>query len=117
MSQALTPMPMRLRIWQQNLNKSDRAHFDLINSPVHKNWDIILLQEPYIDTLGNTKANSRWHTVYPSSHLADNTIKRLVILVNVALDTNLWAQVPLEGSNDITVIQLSLPQGWVVIFK
>ena len=49
---------LSLHIWQQNLNKSDKAHYDLINTPLHKNWDILALQEPYIDTFGNTKANS-----------------------------------------------------------
>ena len=40
-----------------NLNKSDKAHYDLINTPLHKNWDILALQEPYINMLGNTKVN------------------------------------------------------------
>ena len=50
----------RLRIWQQNLNKSDKAQYDLNNSLIHNEWDIILLQEPYIDTLGGTRANHHW---------------------------------------------------------
>ncbi|KAF8463981.1 hypothetical protein JB92DRAFT_3297381 [Gautieria morchelliformis] len=43
----IEPLPKRLRIYQQNLNKTDKAHYDLINSPIHKDWDILLLQEPY----------------------------------------------------------------------
>ena len=111
MSYTLAPPPTRLRIWQQNLNKSDKVQFNLINAPLHKDWDIFLLQEPYIDNLGNTKATSRWHVIYPSSHLADDSACRTVILVNAVLDTNVWAQVPLEGSNDISVLQFWLPQG------
>src|SRR6266481_368946 len=111
MSRETEPNPARLRLWQQNLNKSDKAHFDLINSPVHRDWDLLLLQEPYIDMFGNTKANSKWHTLYPSLHLTDTASKRSVILVNAALDTNVWVQVPLKGTNDITVIQFQLPQG------
>ena len=117
MSYTLAPTPTRLRIWQQNLNKSDKAHFDLINLPLHKEWDVLLLQEPYIDGFGNTKATSRWHVIYPSSHIADSSKCRSVILVNALLDTNAWAQVPLEGSNDITVLQFHLLQGWVTIFN
>ena len=56
MSYTIEPLPTRLCIWQQNLNKSDKAHYDLINMPLHKNRDILALQEPYIDALGNTKA-------------------------------------------------------------
>ena len=88
MSYTTEPPPVRLCIWQQNLNKSDKAHFDLINVPLHKDWDILVLQEPYIDSFGNMKANLRWHVVYPSLHLTNNSTNRSVILVNAALDMN-----------------------------
>ena len=58
MSYTTEPPPPRLHIWQQNLNKSDKAQYDLINMPLHKSWDILALQEPYIDFFGNTKVNS-----------------------------------------------------------
>src|SRR6266481_4386627 len=117
MSRETEPNPARLRLWQQNLNQSDKAHFDLINSLVHNDWDLLLLQEPYIDMFGNTKVNSKWHTIYPSSHLTDNATNRSVILVNVALDSNSWAQLPFEGSNNVTVLQFSLPPGCLTIFN
>src|SRR6266481_5413885 len=117
MSRETEPNPARLRLWQQNLNKSDKAHFDLINSLVHNDWDLLLLQELYIDTFGNMKANSKWHTIYPSLHLTYNATNRSVILVNAALDPNSWAQLPCEGSNDVTVLQFSLPQGRLTIFN
>ena len=108
---------MRLKIWQQNLNKSDKAHFDLINLPVHKDWDLLLLQVLYIDKLGNTKATLKWHTVYPSSHLTDTSVTREVVLVNAAMDSNAWTQVPLEGSNDVVIIWFQLAQGQLFIFN
>ena len=37
--------------------------------------------------------------------------------MNAALDTNMWAQVPLEGSNDVTIIRFRLPQGQITIFN
>ncbi|KAI5990748.1 hypothetical protein EDD15DRAFT_2131389, partial [Pisolithus albus] len=55
----------RLRIWQHNLNNSSIALFSLINSTLADHWDIVALQEPPIDAVGNTKANSRWRVVYP----------------------------------------------------
>ena len=88
MSYTREPMPRRLENFQQNLNKSDKAQYDLINSPIHNSWDLILLQEPYIDALGNTKANHNWHILYPMSHLTNNSPKCSVILVNVLLDMN-----------------------------
>ena len=91
--------------------------FNLISSSVHKDWDLLLLQEPYIDKFGNTKVTSKWHTIYPSSHLSDASVNRSVILVNMALDTNTWAQVPFEGSNDIMALRLQLPHGQLTIFN
>ncbi|KII85398.1 hypothetical protein PLICRDRAFT_60623, partial [Plicaturopsis crispa FD-325 SS-3] len=88
------------------LNKSKRAHFDLINSAYHKDYDILALQEPYIDALGNTKANPKWRVVYPSSHPADGSTVRSVLLVNTRLDTNHWRQLSVP-SNDITAIQFT----------
>ena len=72
MSSTLGPAPVRLKIWQQNLNKSRAAHEDLIISDVLRHFDILMLQEPYIDKLGNTKATKDWRVVYPSSHLTDS---------------------------------------------
>ena len=117
MSDNLEPSPKRLRIWQQNLDKSDKAQCNLINSSVHKDWDLLLLQEPYIDKFGNTKVTSKWHTIYPSSHLSDASVNRSIILVNTALDTNTWAQVPVEGSNNITALRLRLPHGQLTNFN
>ena len=91
--------------------------YDLINSLIHNEWDIILLQEPYIDTLGSTRANHHWRVIYPSDHLANTTPKRSVILVNTKLDTNSWSQVLLSNTNDITIIQIKHPQGKVTIFN
>ena len=94
MPYTLEPPPKRLRIWQQILNKSDKAQFNLINALLHKDWDVLLLQEAYINNLGNTKATSRWHVIYPSSHLTDGSACRSAILVNMELDTNTWARPP-----------------------
>ena len=117
MPYTIEPPPTRLHIWQQNLNKSDKAHYDLINTPLHKNWDILALQEPYIDVLGNTKANSWWHVVYPSPHFTNSATDRSVILVNAALDVNKWAQIPVKDSNDVSAVQLHTPKGRITIFN
>jgi hypothetical protein len=117
MTYTLGPSPKRLRISQQNLNKSHKAQYDLINSPIHKDWGLTLLQEPYIDALGNTKANHNWRVIYPTSHLADTSTKRSVVLVNATMDTNTWTQISLKDTNDITAIQLKHPKGRTTIFN
>ncbi|KAH7917474.1 hypothetical protein BV22DRAFT_1026283, partial [Leucogyrophana mollusca] len=58
--------PSRLRIWQQNLNTSDKAQESLINGPLAKDWDVLALQEPAMNRMRNTKANPKWRTVYPT---------------------------------------------------
>ena len=104
MPYTLEPTPLRLHIWQQNLNESSTAHYDLINSLLHKDWDLLALQEPYIDTFGNTKANSQWHVIYPIAHLTNDIACRSVILVNAALDVNGWTQIPVANTNDVSVV-------------
>lgn len=37
----------KLRILQINLNKSEKAHLDIINRNVSQMYDIILIQEPH----------------------------------------------------------------------
>ena len=65
MNRATNDTPMTMSIWQQNLNKSDVAQQDLINSIDLNMYDILVLQELYIDFLGNTCANQRWYPLLP----------------------------------------------------
>ena len=71
MSSTPAPTPDRLRIWQQNLNKSRVAQEDLINSEVYKQFDVLVLQEPFIDSYGNIRphATGGWYTPPPFSHV------------------------------------------------
>ena len=88
MSSTPAPAPDRLCIWQQNLNKSRVAQEDLINSEVYKQFDVLILQEPFIDSYGNMRATCDWRVVYPSSFLSRMHVVRSVILVRSTMDTN-----------------------------
>ncbi|KAG6852016.1 hypothetical protein C0991_004098 [Blastosporella zonata] len=48
----------KIHIWQQNVQKSLTAQTNLINNIKPEAWDIIALQEPYINSYGNTMANN-----------------------------------------------------------
>ena len=61
----------QLQIRQQNVNKSLMAVLDLLNSALPEKSDIITIQEPYIDFLGNARANPKWYTVYPKTYYSD----------------------------------------------
>lgn len=118
MSNTSVPVNKRLRIWQQNLAKSARAQANFINSnTLSKEWDIILLQEPFFDDYGNTKASTAWRVIYPTDKLNNRSTVRSVILVNTALDTNTWSQLSLHESNDITAIQIIGLFGRLTIFN
>ena len=37
----------KIQLLQLNLNKSERAHLDIINKNLSQDYDLILIQEPY----------------------------------------------------------------------
>ncbi|KAG1786543.1 uncharacterized protein HD556DRAFT_1248118, partial [Suillus plorans] len=109
--------PVRLRIWQQNLNNSRTAQESLLNGPKAKFWDLLALQEPCSNKLRNTKSTRQWHSVYPTqhfTHLLQRT--RAVTLVSAALDTNGWKQLAFPSS-DVIIIQFSGPFGKCTVFN
>jgi hypothetical protein len=56
----------RVKIWQQNLAKSNTAQQEMIAAATPNKWNILALQEPWIDHLGKTRANPKWSMVYPT---------------------------------------------------
>ena len=74
---------------------------------IQRTYDILVLQEPYINAYGNTKATRDWWVVYPSSRLSDPALPRVVILVSSRIDTNRWAQLYIPGSWDLLAIQVT----------
>ncbi|KIJ95236.1 hypothetical protein K443DRAFT_28688, partial [Laccaria amethystina LaAM-08-1] len=65
MSEQPQPSPTRLRILQINLNKSSKAHLELYNRVSKKEWDLVLVQEPHVTTLGNIRTPSEFVPVAP----------------------------------------------------
>ena len=89
----------------------------MINSGVYKDYDILILQEPYIDSYGNMKATSNWRVVYPTSLLSRTHLTHSVMLVKTTLDTNRWAQLSILGTGDIVAIQLDTGNSKVTLFS
>ena len=58
----------RLRIWQQNVNKSLAGQHNVLNNTNPNQIDIIALQEPYVDESYNSRGTGWWSPVYPSDH-------------------------------------------------
>lgn len=98
--------PDRLRILQINLNKSEKAHLDLINSALGKYWDVILIQEPYLTFLGHIQTPNGFVGIYPTDRLRNQeNIVRSVIWINSSLSTNSWKAISIPGNNDLTAVQ------------
>ena len=112
------PLPKGLRILQLNLNKSEVAHLDLINSAPGRNWDIILIQEPYLTFLGHVRAPNGFNSVFPVDRLVNQEAPvRSVIWVNGSLSSNSWKAISIPGSNDLTAIQVESGRSKVTFFN
>jgi len=106
----------KLRIWQQNVNQSLIAQHDVLQSANPKDYNLILLQEPYVDHLGATRASSYWTVVYPPQHRDAPKRSRSIILVNKRLATSSWTQINIPSFN-ISAIQLQSQHGILQIYN
>ena len=95
-----------LRIWQQNLNKSLTSQLHLLNTAHPSDWDILILQEPWIGHLG-TRSSPHWRALYPDTYFVDNTkTPRSLILVNTNIPTNAYDQIHFN-SPDVTGLRIT----------
>ncbi|KAF8218530.1 hypothetical protein L208DRAFT_1004554, partial [Tricholoma matsutake] len=104
-------------IWQQNLCKSQITQQCVLNTAQPKNWDILGLQEPFLDSLGNTKASLYWRVLYPSNHHKDNSdCSCSVLLINTNINTNSYTPLDIH-CNNITAVHFSGEFGSISIFN
>lgn len=107
-----------LRIWQQNLNKSKEAQLDLLSAAKPSDWDLILIQEPYLDNaLNNTRANHHWVVHYPPTHRLEGQARtRSLILINKSIPSDSYKLLPIF-SPDVTGIELTTDDGRLTLFN
>jgi Endonuclease/Exonuclease/phosphatase family len=111
-----TPAQTQLRIWQQNVGKSMISTQHLLNSDIHDHYDILAIQEPYLDQLGNTRASHKWRALYPTTKADGRHPYRTAILINNSISTSLCRPLPFP-SPDVTVIHLAFPNNPITIFN
>jgi endonuclease/exonuclease/phosphatase family metal-dependent hydrolase len=109
--------PKSITLLQINLNKSEKAHLDIINEEVSQKYDVMLIQEPYTTTFNVIRTPTNFRPVYPINRLQNNAQIRSVIWVNKRLNTNDWTILDVPDSNDITAVQLKGPYGKLMIFN
>ncbi|KAJ7769946.1 hypothetical protein B0H16DRAFT_1307194, partial [Mycena metata] len=95
----------RLKVWQQNLDRSNNNQQDLLEKMGRDEYQFAALQEPYIGPGNKTRANSHWRVVYPTLHGEGQGSTRAVTLVNTAVPTDAWSQIPVP-SKDVVVVEL-----------
>ena len=91
-------------IRQQNTNKSLISQLDLLMSLRRTDYDICLIQKPYVNFKGMTQANVNWTILYPTTHTAHPDATRAVTLINTRILSDTWTQIPIESPNMIVVI-------------
>ena len=108
-----------ITILQINLNKSDKAHLDLVNEQLSQNYDIVLIQEPHTTRFNMLRTPSNFRQVIPGPVIRtqDHSKIRSVMWVNKRLDTKDWIILDIPESNDISAIQLRGPYGKLTIFN
>ncbi|KAJ6457680.1 hypothetical protein C8R45DRAFT_844111, partial [Mycena sanguinolenta] len=97
--------PQKLKLWQQNLDRSLDNQQDLLQSMGKGAYHIAALQEPYIGPGNKTRANVHWRSVYPTQHGDEGKKTRAVTLVNTSIPTEAWSQLHVP-SPDIVAIEL-----------
>ncbi|KAJ7157640.1 hypothetical protein C8R43DRAFT_883075, partial [Mycena crocata] len=112
-----TPQGRRLRIWQQNLNKSLMSQLFLLDEMKPEIYDLGLIQEPHIDFRGVSRSNTRFATIYPARYLRARTgTPRSLIMVNTRLPSASWTAIPID-SLDVTAVQLRGDYGTIRIIN
>jgi hypothetical protein len=104
-----------------NMFKVKAAASNLINKDMNNslfnNFDLICLQEPWIDSLGNVRTNHRYHLIYPSSKTMDKVPTRAIILINKRIPPKEWTQTEIQNMNKMVVIQLRGDHGQLTIIN
>ena len=76
---------------QVNLNKSEKAHLDLVNRRLSDKYDVMLIQEPYATPKFNAiRTLTNFRPIFPSNRFTDNSPIRSVIWVNKNMETKDW---------------------------
>lgn len=84
-----------LFLWQQNLNKSNVAQQDMLSKIFTTDYDIVTLQEQYVDFKNLTRSTMHWRVLYPMLRDPDMAgWMHSAMLISKRLSTNsaAWAR-------------------------
>jgi hypothetical protein len=117
MNRRIPRVPSKLRIWQQNAHKSKSAQLHILNTASPEDWDIIAIQEPWLDTFSNSRGSAYWRILYPTNHLVDeNSRSRSIFLINTNISTDHFSQIDISSA-DITAVRFFNAEGGLSLFN
>src|ERR1700736_2191977 len=104
MSKRQPKSPDKLRIWQQNTHKSQTAQDYVLNAARPEDWDILAIQEPWIDTLGKSHMTQYWRIIYPVNYYEEGRSRvRSVLLINTNINTDSYTMLLIPHSDIVGV--------------
>jgi hypothetical protein len=97
-------LPKKLKIWQQNVHKFKTAQEYVLNNANPEDWDMIALQEPWIDKYGNSHGTQYWHAIYPANFYEEGQPWiHSILFINTNLFTDCYTVLPIKHS-DVTMV-------------
>ena len=82
------------------MHKSQTAQDYIINTVKPEDWDIITLQESWIDFLGKSRASQYWRIIYPANYYEEGRSRiRSILLINTNINTDSYSVIPVRHSN------------------
>ncbi|KAG2336071.1 hypothetical protein BDR05DRAFT_897265, partial [Suillus weaverae] len=100
-----------LKIWQQNLRKSQGAWEHLLRNLNPEKFDIACIQEPYLNPVKLANASNLgryWDVIYPLNHHASPDRTQTIILINKRLSKNKWHAININSPNVMAIELLGL---------
>ena len=90
----------------------------MYNKVLRKDWDVVLVQEPYVTAMGNIRTPNGYVAVAPVDQYKDGApTTRAVAWISSDLATSSWKILNVPGMNDITAIQLAGAYGRLTIIN
>ena len=90
----------------------------MYNKVSRKDWDVVLVQEPYVTAMGNIRTPNGYVAVAPVDRYKDSApTTRAVAWISSDLATSSWKILNVPGTNDITAIQLAGAYGRLTIIN
>ena len=105
-----------IKIWQQNVNGSQKAHEDLLHDVSPDNYHILAIQEPYTNNFGITRGNRGWFAIYPTPHLQNPNATRSVLLISTKIPSDRFRQIQVNHK-DITAVEIHTEEGPIRIYN